>query len=102
MKRYAWIVCLTLPFALSACSTIEDLNPFDDDEEEIAAESQTQPTHKYITINVKDRYAFRIKDPLGKRTTGGSCGSWKDQQKDTIGECCWNSRGECGCPCPER
>ena len=60
-----------------------------------------EPALKYVTITVKDRYGFRIKDPMGQRTTGGSCGIWKDQDKDIQGACCWNNRGDCACPCPE-
>ena len=70
----------------------------DDDLDSSVAEGQDQ----FVTVNVKDRYGFRIRDPLGQRITGATCGAWRDQTQEQTGECCWNVRTECACPCPER
>lgn len=75
--------------------------PWFDDDDAQAETAEEETTPKYVTVTVKDRYGFRIKDPMGQRTTGGNCGIWKDQAQDTQGACCWNNRGECACPCPE-
>ena len=84
------------PFLLSSillagCGGGDDISP-------AIAEGQDQ----FVTLTVKDRYGFRIKDPLGKRITGATCGIWKDQAQEQGGECCWTVRAECACPCPER
>lgn len=73
-----------------------------DDGEAPPAVAGEEDAGQYVSLIVKDRYGFRIKDPLGKRITGGTCGIWKDNREERSGECCWNARTECSCPCPER
>ncbi len=98
MKRYSWTLALFLPLALAGCETVGSLF---DDEDARAGTVAEEPSIKYVTVTVKDRYGFRVKDPLGQRTTGGSCGIWKDAKTEMRGGCCWNNRGDCACPCPE-
>lgn len=102
MKKHFWILALFLPLTLAGCETMSDVASwFDDEDAQAETAIDEEPTQKYVTVTVKDRYGFRIKDPLGQRTTGGSCGVWKDQAQETQGACCWSNRGECACPCPE-
>ena len=101
MKHLLWILVLSFPLALTGCAATDEIASwFGDDDVEVAVDDG-EPEHKYVTVIVKDRYGFRIKDPMGQRTTGGSCGLWKDNDQDTEGVCCWSTRGECACPCPE-
>ncbi len=102
MKRTNWILLLALPLALAGCETMDNMTSWFDDDEPVAEAGQEQPQEKYVTLNVKDRWGFRIKEPMGSRTTGGSCAVWTDTEKEAKGSCCWNQRGECSCPCPER
>lgn len=102
MKRYFWILALFFPLALAGCETMGKVTSwFDDEDAQAETAADEEPDLKYVTVVVKDRYGFKIKDPMGQRTTGGSCGVWKDQSQETQGACCWNNRGECACPCPE-
>ena len=96
-RRLALLLALPL---LAGCSGLEMPDWFADDDE--AAAAAPEPAGKFVTVTVKDRYGFRIKDPLGRRVTGATCGIWKDRDRDRAGECCWSMRGECGCPCPDR
>ena len=97
--RLRLALLLVLPL-LAGCSTVTDW--FSDDDEAAAAQPAEDPAGKFVTVTVKDRYGFRIKDPLGTRVTGATCGIWKDRDRDRAGECCWSMRGECACPCPDR
>ena len=97
-RRLALLFALPL---LAGCGGLEMPDWFADDEA-AAAEPAADPAGKFVTVTVKERYGFRIKDPLGKRVTGATCGIWKDRDRDRAGECCWSMRGECGCPCPGR
>ena len=97
--RLRLALLLVLPL-LVGCSTVTDW--FSDDDETAATATAEDPAGKFVTVTVKDRYGFRIKDPLGKRVTGATCGIWKDRDRDRAGECCWSMRGECACPCPDR
>lgn len=102
MKKHFWILALFFPLTLAGCETMGGVTSWFGDEDaqaEIADDEEAAP--KFVTVTVKDRYGFRIKDPMGQRTTGGHCGIWKDQAENTQGACCWNNRGECGCPCPD-
>lgn len=100
MKTSARFLLLLLPLTLAGCAPVDSVTGWLDDEAPAEA-APAETGHKYVTVKVRDRYGFRIKDPLGRRTTGGSCGMWKDQVKDEKGGCCWTTRGECACPCPE-
>ena len=101
MKNHLWILILSLTLALAGCSTVGPVTTWFDDSDEQTEGETSSSTAKFVTVTVKDRYGFRIKDPMGRRITGGSCGIWKDQAKDAQGECCWNSRSECACPCSD-
>ena len=103
MKNYLWTLILATPLALAGCGAVDSVTSWFDgeDEQAAAAASEDSTQQKYVTLTVKNRYGFRIKDPMGQRITGGSCGIWKDQDQDTKGECCWNNRSECACPCPD-
>ena len=98
-KHSLWALAFAAPLLLAGCETMDSMVP--DVLGGDTAEAKQETQQKYVTLTVKDRYGFRIKDPVGKRITGSNCGIWKDQKEETAGECCWNSRGECGCPCPE-
>ena len=104
MKRYFWILALFFPLALTGCETMDKVTSwFDDEDAQAETVADEESALKYVTVVVKggQRYGFKIKDPMGQRTTGGSCGTWEDQVKEIKGACCWNIRGECDCPCPE-
>lgn len=102
MKKHFWILAVLFPLALAGCETMGNVTSwFDDEDAQAEVAVDEEPALKYVTVTVKDRYGFRIKDPLGQRITGGGCGVWKDQSEETQGACCWNNRGECACPCPE-
>ena len=102
MKKRLWILALFLPLALAGCETTDTIASwFDDEDAQIETANAEESAPKFVTVTVKDRYGFRIKDPMGQRTTGGHCGIWKDQAEDTQGRCCWNNRGDCACPCTE-
>lgn len=102
MKRYFWILALFFPLALTGCEATGKVTSwFDDEDAQVETVADEEPAPKHVTVVVKDRYGFKIKDPMGQRTTGGSCGIWKDQAQETQGACCWNNRSECACPCPE-
>ena len=96
-RRLALLLALPL---LAGCSNLEMPDLFSGGDE--AAAAAAEPAGKFVTVTVKDRYGFRIKDPLGKRVTGAGCGVWKDRDRDRAGACCWSMRGECACPCPGR
>ena len=102
MKNRFWILALVFPLVLAGCETMDKVTSwFDDEDVQAEADSAEETAHKFVTVTVQDRYGFRIKDPLGRRTTGGHCGIWQDQADSKKGVCCWNNRGECACPCPE-
>ena len=74
---------------------------FDDDEEVIVQNKPASSSGlKYVTVNIKEKIAVKIADPLGARQTGVGCALWKSNSGET-GKCCWNSKGQCYCPCPE-
>ena len=102
MKRTNWVLLLAFPLALAGCEAMTKVTSMIGGEEPVAEAEAENPQEKYVTLNVKDRWGFRIKEPMGSRTTGGNCAIWKDEEKDSKGRCCWNQRGECSCPCPER
>ncbi len=102
MKKHFWILALFFPLTLAGCETMGNAASwFGDEDAQTEAAAGEEPTPKYVTIVAGGRYGFRIKDPMGQRTTGGNCGIWKDETKEIKGACCWNSRGECECACPE-
>ena len=101
--RLRLALLLALPLLAGGCSNLEMPGLFaSDDEAAAAAEPAADSAGKFVTVTVKNRYGFRIKDPLGRRVTGATCGIWKDRDRDRAGECCWSMRGECACPCPDR
>ena len=97
---FPFIVFLTL----SGCQTVSDIKSwaFDDDQEEtetvIIDENKSQ--FEYVTVNIKDKIAVKVADPLGPRVTGVGCAMWKSKTGES-GRCAWNSKGQCFCPAPE-
>ena len=89
---------------LSGCSTIGDLKDwaFDEKEAEVEAVITDENTSQfeYVTVNIKDKIAVKVADPLGPRATGVGCAMWKSKSGET-GRCAWNSKGQCFCPAPE-
>jgi|TARA_B100001059_G_scaffold51628_1_gene45238 hypothetical protein len=91
-------------FTLSGCQTVSDIKSwaFDDDQEEtetvIIDENKSQ--FEYVTVNIKDKIAVKVADPLGPRVTGVGCAMWKSKTGES-GRCAWNSKGQCFCPAPE-
>ena len=51
-------------------------------------------------MNIKDKIAVKVADPLGPRATGVGCAMWKSKSGES-GRCAWNSKGQCFCPAPE-
>ena len=99
--RYIFAVFVFL--ALSGCSTVGDVYDwaFDKDdkiEAEITSENESQ--FEYVTVNIKDKIAVKVADPLGPRATGVGCAMWKSSNGES-GRCAWNSKGQCFCPAPE-
>jgi len=88
---------------LSGCSTVGDVYDwaFDKNEEietEITNENESQ--FEYVTVNIKDKIAVKVADPLGPLATGVGCAMWKSSNGET-GRCAWNAKGQCFCPAPE-
>jgi hypothetical protein len=90
--------------SLSGCSTIGDLKDwaFDDKDAEIETviTNENESQFEYVTVNIKDKIAVKVADPLGPRPTGVGCAMWKSKSGET-GRCAWNSKGQCFCPAPE-
>ena len=97
---FSFIVLLLL----SGCSTIGDLKDwaFDEKEAEIEAviTNENESQFEYVTVNIKDKIAVKVADPLGPRATGVGCAMWKSKSGET-GRCAWNAKGQCFCPAPE-
>ena len=79
-------------------SLLED----DDDEDEVKAviTNENKSQFEYVTVNIKDKIAVKVADPLGPRATGVGCAMWKSSTGES-GRCAWNSKGQCFCPAPE-
>ena len=89
---------------LSGCSTISDLKDWAFDEKDAEVEAvitnENKSQFEYVTVNIKDKIAVKVADPLGPRATGVGCAMWKSKSGET-GRCAWNSKGQCFCPAPE-
>ena len=102
MKRIFFSLFFSM-FILQGCSTVSDVYDWAfEDEEEVSTEiiNQNQTQYEYVTVNIKDKIAVKVADPLGSRATGIGCAMWKSKSGES-GRCCWNSKGQCFCPCPE-
>ena len=97
---FIFIVFLTV----SGCSTIGDVYDwaFDEniDEKQTIITDENKSQFEYVTVNIKDKIAVKVADPLGPRATGVGCAMWKSKSGET-GRCAWNSKGQCFCPAPE-
>ena len=97
---FSFIVLLLL----SGCSTIGDLKDWAFDEKEAEVEAvitnENASQFEYVTVNIKDKIAVKVADPLGPRATGVGCAMWKSKSGET-GRCAWNAKGQCFCPAPE-
>ena len=99
--RYIFAVFAFL--TLSGCSTVGDVyNWAFDKGDKIEAEitNETESQFEYVTVNIKDKIAVKVADPLGPRATGVGCAMWKSSNGES-GRCAWNSKGQCFCPAPE-
>ena len=72
----------------------------DDVDEETVITEENKSQFEYVTLNIKDKIAVKVADPLGPRATGVGCAMWKSKSGET-GRCAWNSKGQCFCPAPE-
>ena len=97
---FIFIVFLTV----SGCSTIGDVYDwaFDEniDEKQTVITDENKSQFEYVTVNIKDKIAVKVADPLGPRATGVGCAMWKSKTGES-GRCAWNSKGQCFCPAPE-
>ena len=97
---FIFIVFLTV----SGCSTIGDVYDwaFDEDvnEKQTIITDENKSQFEYVTVNIKDKIAVKVADPLGPRATGVGCAMWKSKTGES-GRCAWNSKGQCFCPAPE-
>ena len=110
MRAKNLLLIIMIPLLLSSCSwdfyddMFSSMNPFNwfDDDEEVIVQNKPASSSglKYVTVNIKEKIAVKIADPLGARQTGVGCALWKSNSGET-GKCCWNSKGQCYCPCPE-
>tara|TARA_Y200000002_G_scaffold314519_1_gene272285 strand:+ start:52 stop:360 length:309 start_codon:yes stop_codon:yes gene_type:complete len=99
--RYLFAVLVFL--TLSGCSTVGDVYDWAfDKDDKIEAEiiNETESQFEYVTVNIKDKIAVKVADPLGPRATGVGCAMWKSSNGES-GRCAWNSKGQCFCPAPE-
>jgi|TARA_Y100000022_G_scaffold200612_1_gene216809 hypothetical protein len=89
---------------LTGCSTIGDIKDwaFDskDGETETVITDENKSQFEYVTVNIKDKIAVKVADPLGPRATGVGCAMWKSKSGES-GRCAWNAKGQCFCPAPE-
>ena len=89
---------------ISGCSTVGEVYDwaFDSDntEEETLITEENKSQFEYVTVNIKDKIAVKVADPLGPRATGVGCAMWKSKSGES-GRCAWNSKGQCFCPAPE-
>jgi len=95
---------LMIFLALSGCSTIGDIkdwafNDKDGDTETVITD-ENKSQFEYVTVNIKDKIAVKVADPLGPRATGVGCAMWKSKSGES-GRCAWNAKGQCFCPAPE-
>ena len=100
--RVIFSIIMFLTF--SGCSTIGDIKDwaFDDKDEEIETviTDENKSQFEYVTVNIKDKIAVKVADPLGPRATGVGCAMWKSKSGES-GRCAWNSKGQCFCQAPE-
>ena len=89
---------------ISGCSTVSDVYDwaFDEngEEEQTVITDENKSQFEYVTVNIKDKIAVKVADPLGPRATGVGCAVWKSKSGES-GRCAWNSKGQCFCPAPE-
>ena len=65
---------------------------FDKDEEvETVITNENESQFEYVTVNIKDKIAVKVADPLGPRATGVGCAMWKSNTGES-GRCAWNSK----------
>ena len=89
---------------ISGCSTVGEVYDWafdkDDVDEETVITEENKSQFEYVTVNIKDKIAVKVADPLGPRATGVGCAMWKSKSGES-GRCAWNSKGQCFCPAPE-
>ena len=89
---------------ISGCCTVGEVYDWafdkDDVDEETVITEENKSQFEYVTVNIKDKIAVKVADPLGPRATGVGCAMWKSKSGES-GRCAWNSKGQCFCPAPE-
>ena len=89
---------------ISGCSTVGEVYDWafdkNDVDEETVITEENKSQFEYVTVNIKDKIAVKVADPLGPRATGVGCAMWKSKSGES-GRCAWNSKGQCFCPAPE-
>ena len=89
---------------ISGCNTVGEVYDWafdkDDVDEETVITEENKSQFEYVTVNIKDKIAVKVADPLGPRATGVGCAIWKSKSGES-GRCAWNSKGQCFCPAPE-
>tara|TARA_B100000945_G_scaffold30976_1_gene21239 strand:- start:249 stop:560 length:312 start_codon:yes stop_codon:yes gene_type:complete len=89
---------------ISGCNTVGEVYDWafdkDDVDEETVITEENKSQFEYVTVNIKDKIAVKVADPLGPRATGVGCAMWKSKSGES-GRCAWNSKGQCFCPAPE-
>jgi len=97
------IFSLMVFLLVSGCSTVGEVYDwaFDKgDKVETVITDENKSQFEYVTVNIKDKIAVKVADPLGPRATGVGCAMWKSKNGES-GRCAWNAKGQCFCPAPE-
>ena len=97
------IFSLMVLLLVSGCSTVGEVYDwaFDkDDKVETVITDENKSQFEYVTVNIKDKIAVKVADPLGPRATGVGCAMWKSKNGES-GRCAWIAKGQCFCPAPE-
>ncbi len=103
--KIKFIFSLIFLLTMYGCTTVGDAYNwvFNDKEKKeiiITNESKNEISYEDVTVNIKDKIAVKVANPLGPRATGSSCAIWKSNTGEN-GRCAWNTKGQCFCPSPE-
>ena len=102
--NFKLFIPLLIFLIISGCNTVGEVYDWafdkDDVDEETVITEENKSQFEYVTVNIKDKIAVKVADPLGPRATGVGCAIWKSKSGES-GRCAWNSKGQCFCPAPE-